>query len=70
MAKPPTIRDATKAAAATEGFARRERSCAEKIAYTHNEAIRARTGIAKSRRHRRMRIYACRFCGLYHLTRA
>lgn len=68
--KPPTIPDALKSAAA-DGFVGRERSCTEKIAYTHEDAIRAQRGVAKRRSHRkgaRMRIYKCRFCNLYHLT--
>lgn len=49
------------------GFARQERSCLEKVAYTHDEAIAARAGIAKrSRGRQRTRIYKCRFCNLYH----
>lgn len=66
-AKPTTVPDALKSAA-LHGFVGRERSCTEKISYTHDEAIRAQRGIARSRRHRRMTIYKCRFCGLYHLT--
>lgn len=67
VAKPPTLPNTLRTAADT-GFVGRERSCTEKVTYTHDEAIRARAGMAKGKRSRRMAIYKCRFCGLYHLT--